>query len=115
MKENELSLEKLPQAFSQLMTEVSEMKNLLLEAVKKTVETKKKKPIGINEACDLVNLAKPTVYALCQNRTIPCYRTTGGKLQFFEDELIEWVKTGRRKTQYEIRNEAKEYTSNKKK
>lgn len=114
MNPNELTFEKLPEAVSQLISDVSEMKNLLLEAAKKQVDPKKKKPIGIFEACELVNLAKPTVYALCQNRTIPCYRTTGGKLQFFEDELIEWIRTGKRKTQAEIRDEANTYTANKK-
>lgn len=113
MNTNELSFEKLPEAVSQLMIDVSEMKELLLEAAKNYVVPKKKNPIGIFEACGIVNLAKPTVYALCQNRTIPCYRTTGGKLQFFEDELIEWVKTGKRKTNAEINEEANKYTSSK--
>lgn len=46
--------------------------------------------IGINEACEILSLAKPTVYALVQANKIPYYQP-GKMLKFKRTELMEWM------------------------
>lgn len=71
-----LNFEELPQATAFLLEKVeeltisiNEMKQLL-----KRQTTAKEEMIGINEACEILSLAKPTVYALVQANKIPYYQ-----------------------------------------
>jgi len=40
-----------------------------------------------------------------RKRLLPCYKN-GKKLYFFEDELLEWISNGKKKTLQEIKSEA---------
>lgn len=64
----------------------------------------KRIPIGIDEACRVVQKAKSTIYALVRKGLIPCYKR-GKKLFFFEDELLAWIENGKKKTIQEISEE----------
>ena len=50
--------------------------------------------LTIEQACDLLNYSKSTLYNLVQNQRIPFYRK-GRALIFSKKELILWVKEGR--------------------
>lgn len=104
MNVNEISFENLPKAVAYLVSEVVELK-LLVEKNQAPVLPKKRIPIGIEEACRIIGKAKPTVYALVRKRMLPCYKN-GKKLYFFEEELLEWITNGKKKTLQEIENEA---------
>jgi excisionase family DNA binding protein len=104
MNVNEMSFENLPKAVAHLVSEVEELK-LLVEKGQASVLPRKRIPIGIEEACRIIGKAKPTVYALVRKRMLPCYKN-GKKLYFFEDELLEWITNGKKKTLREIENEA---------
>ncbi len=60
---------------------------------------------GINLACELTGLAKPTVYSLVSERKIP-HSKRGKKLYFSRRELIKWIESGRRKTITELAADA---------
>ncbi len=105
MDVNEISFENLPKAVAHLVTEVAELK-VLVEKGQTPVENQKRVPIGIDQACEIIKKAKPTVYTLVRKRMIPCYKN-GKQLYFFEDELLEWITSGKKKTLQEIENEAK--------
>ena len=45
------------------------------------------------------------MYALVRKRMLPCYKN-GKKLYFFEEELLEWITSGKKKTLQEIESEA---------
>ena len=104
MNVNEISFENLPKAVAHLVSEVKELK-LLVEKGQTPVLPQKRIPIGIEEACRIIGKAKPTVYALVRKRMLPCYKN-GKKLYFFEEELLEWITRGKKKTLQEIENEA---------
>ena len=104
MNVNEISFENLPKAVAHLVSEVEELK-LLVEKGQTPVLPQKRVPIGIEEACRIIGKAKPTVYALVRKRMLPCYKN-GKKLYFFEEELLEWITKGKKKTLQEIENEA---------
>jgi predicted DNA-binding transcriptional regulator AlpA len=78
--------------------------------IKQLVENKqnpvveRRLPIGIDAAYQIIGKAKPTIYALIKKRLLPCYKN-GKKLYFFEDELIDWIGKGKKKTLAEINDE----------
>ena len=104
MNVNEISFENLPRAVAHLVSEVEELK-LLVEKGQTPVVPQKRIPIGVEEACRIIGKAKPTVYALVRKRLLHCYKN-GKKLYFFEEELLEWITSGKKKTLQEIENEA---------
>lgn len=99
----EITFDKLPEAVAYLIKSVSEIKSLIEER-RKSEKPKERIPIGIDEACRIIQKAKSTVYALVRKGLLPSYKR-GKKLFFFEDELIEWIAKGRRKTVEDIRAE----------
>ncbi|HEY1196193.1 helix-turn-helix domain-containing protein [Flavobacterium sp.] len=104
---NNISFEDLPKAVSYLAREIAEIK-LLIQNVQVFESKAKSNPIGIEEASRLVGKAKPTIYALVRQRRIPCYKY-GKKLYFFEEELLEWISKGKKKTIQELESEVLKY------
>src|SRR3982751_2306496 len=93
-----LTLETLPKAFSQLTNEVSEIKRLLLER-------SNDKSADLDRWFDLNKLCqyhpdkptKPTVYGWVNACVIPVHKG-GKKLRFLKSEIDTWLKQGRKKT-----------------
>lgn len=104
MEVNEISFENLPRAVAHLVSEIAEIKFLVEKKDPPTIP-QKRIPIDITEACRIIGKAKPTVYTLVRKRLIPCYKN-GKKLYFFEDELLDWISQGKKKTLKEIESEA---------
>lgn len=109
MEVNEISFENLPKAVAHLASELAEIKSLV-EKGQTPIVPQKRIPIDIEEACRIIGKAKPTVYALVRKRMIPCYKN-GKKLYFFEDELLTWIESGRKKTVLELAAESKAYVN----
>ena len=103
MDTNEISFENLPKAVAYLVNEVAEIKSLVAKG-QTSVVPQKRVPIGIDEACRIIGKAKPTIYTLVRKRLLPCCKN-GKKLYFFEDELLEWISKGKKKTLLEIESE----------
>jgi len=62
-------------------------------------------PVGIDKACKITGLAKPTIYSKVSRREIPGHRKAG-RLYFFESELLAWIRSGKRATLDEIKADA---------
>lgn len=105
MDAHEINFENLPKAVAHLANEIAEIKSIVEQKQVPTISTKKI-PIDISEACKIIGKAKPTIYTLVRERKIPCYKS-GKKLYFFEDELLDWISKGRKKTLQEIEAEVK--------
>jgi len=69
---------------------------------------------GIELAETLTGLQRPTIYGLVSKRKIP-HLKQGKRLYFSRQELIEWLKAGKRKTQDEIAAEAADFLTAKQK
>lgn len=107
MNINEVSFDTLPKVIAYLMQEVAEIKSIL-EKMQTPIVSIKKYPIGIDEACKIIDKAKSTVYALVRKREVPCYKN-GKKLYFFEDELLAWIEKGKREELSKIQEEANDW------
>lgn len=64
--------------------------------------------LNITGVSNLLSLKKPTIYGLVHKGIIPHHKKRG-RLYFLRAELIEWVKSGRRKTIDEIESEPEQF------
>lgn len=61
--------------------------------------------LNLQEASEFINLAKPTIYGLVNQRKIPYYKN-GKKLYFKRSELQSWIEAGKHKTIAEIEEDS---------
>lgn len=64
--------------------------------------------LTIGQASEFLNIPVATLYDYTHKRKIP-FNKIGKKLLFNKTELIEWIKTHRRKTHAEISQQANDY------
>lgn len=64
--------------------------------------------LNMREAAAFLNLKPYTIYGMVSRGEIPVNKK-GKKLMFLRSELLDWVKSGRRKTSSEIEAEATSY------
>lgn len=74
MDRNEISFENRPKAVAHLRSEVAEIKTLVEKGQTPAV-TPKRIPIGIEEACQLIGKAKPTITRLSASVYFPVIKT----------------------------------------
>jgi len=109
----EITFENLPKAVTNLTTEVSEIKRLLL--LKSNEPTEQTEQLfTIQQAADFLSLAIPTIYSMVSRGELP-YMKRSKRLYFSRLELTNYLKAGRKKTNAEIIAEAGQYLINKKK
>ena len=95
MCKHEITFDKLPQAITYLTEQVAELKQLVSEL--QAPQSEKHLLVGIDDACRIIQKAKPTIYALVRKGILPSYKK-GKKLYFYEDELMAWIENGRKNT-----------------
>lgn len=103
MQQTEITFDKLPEAVGRLIDEVAQLR----ESIKRLGNAEpsaSRHPIGIDEACVIVMKAKPTIYALVRRGRIPCCKI-GKKLYFYEEELLEWIAKGKKKSVTETKTD----------
>lgn len=66
--------------------------------------------LTIEQAATFLSLSKNTIYTLVHKSKIPVSKQ-GKRLYFSEQELVEWVKSGRKKTTIEIQSETNSFLS----
>ena len=80
------------------LTEQMEQIRQMVEALQSQTSSDKHRLIEIDEACKITRKAKPTIYTLARKGLIPAYKK-GKKLYFYEDELLQWIESGRKQMQ----------------
>ena len=94
---NEITFDKLPQAVGYL-TEQVERIHKIVAALQPQTAIDKHRIVDVDEACKITRKAKPTIYTLARKGLIPAYKR-GKKLYFYEDELLQWIESGRKPLQ----------------
>lgn len=102
----ELTLETLPKAFSNLTTEVSEIRQMLL-SLSSEKPAEYDRWLTLDELCQYHpdKPSKMTVYGWVHNGTIPVHKG-GKKLRFLKSEIDSWLLQGRKQTRAEIEAES---------
>ena len=93
MANEQITFDKLPQAVGYL-TEQMEQIRQMVAALQPQTSSDKHRLVEIDEACKITRKAKPTIYTLARKGLIPAYKR-GKKLYFYEDELLQWIESGR--------------------
>ncbi len=70
--------------------------------------------LTIQQAAEFLSLTVPTIYSMVSKGELPVM-TRSKRLYFSRTELLDYIKTGRKKSNAEIEAEAEAYLSNKKK
>lgn len=96
-----LTFDQLPKAVTMLTEQVCELKRLILE---RSEHKAPQQLLTIQEAADFLNLAKPTVYAMVARNEVP-YMKRSKRLYFSREDLLKYIKQGRKQT-LEERTEA---------
>ncbi|GAB4471379.1 MAG: hypothetical protein OHK0057_14950 [Thermoflexibacter sp.] len=98
-----------------------QLSNLIQSSVRKVlkeispqtvVPTDQSELLTIQEAAEFLSLTVPTMYSKVSKREIPCMKRSK-RLYFSRTELLEYLKQGRKKSNAEIEQEAKEYLKKK--
>lgn len=110
-----ITFEKLPEAVSQLIKDVTFIKNHILnESAQDYVQTNiqsENELLTVRDVCKKLQISKGGLYNLTCSRQIPCFKR-GGRLYFDAQELYEWIRSDRRKTLKELQEEASLSTRN---
>lgn len=97
----------------QELIEVSVKRALGSQQLNGSVNAEADTYLSIDEVVPILKISKATIYSKCQRRELP-YSKRGGRLYFSKNELNEYLKGGKRKSQSEIEEEAEDYVANKK-
>lgn len=109
---NEITFQNFPQAVTHLLNKVDNIERLL--SSQNNSSDSIDHPLTIEEACEYLKLKKGTIYQKVREKTIP-HSKKGSRLYFSKQELVNWIKEGRKKTINEIKDEASTYIKKKKK
>lgn len=99
----EITFDQLPGAVSKLSEKLDTIERLLTEQ-RKPVE-QQDDLLTIDQAAEFLTLSKPTLYSKVSRRELP-FMKRGKRLYFSKDELMGYLKAGRRKTNAELVDEA---------
>jgi excisionase family DNA binding protein len=108
----EPSFENLPQAVNELSERLKSIENIL-NSKDHTPQSEADQLLTIEQAANFLNLSVPTLYGYVHKAEIP-FSKPAKRLYFSKQELINWIKSGRRKTNTEIEREASNYVQKRK-
>ena len=108
------TFENLPQAVKELSNKVDNLIQQLLVQSKNEHLPESDKLLNIQQAADFLSLSVPTIYSMVSKGTLPVMKCSK-RLYFSQIELMEYLKSGRRKTASEIADQADEYLTKKRK
>jgi excisionase family DNA binding protein len=103
--------------FEQLNSRLQTIEAILLEIKSKPQQEENylhpERLLSIEEAGEFLNLSKATIYSKVSRNELP-YMKKGKRLYFSSAELLDYLKSGKRKTHAELEQEAHELLNNKK-
>lgn len=95
--------DQLPEAIRTLIEKVDGLEKLLKNLQPQNEDCHKM--LNIQEAAAFLNITVPALYSLVSRKDIPVNKP-GKRLYFDQNELTEWIKSGKKKTSFEIEREA---------
>tara|TARA_R110001606_G_scaffold399182_1_gene581358 strand:- start:1163 stop:1510 length:348 start_codon:yes stop_codon:yes gene_type:complete len=111
MTEN-LTFNDLPLAVKMLTSQVSELKQLIVEQQNQSSTKPTEQLLNIEQAAQFLNLAVATIYSKVSRGELPAMKRTK-RLYFSSIELMNYIKQGSKKSNLEIEAEATKYLTKK--
>lgn len=103
-----ITFDQLPKAVSELQSQLSEIRALLLQTVPQAQE--KDELLTVKGAAAFLSLSVPTVYSLISKGHLPVMKRSK-RCYFSKVELINYLKAGRKSTSAEIEAIAEKHVS----
>lgn len=95
-----LTFEKLPELVHDLNKKIEKIEQLLVDQQKEKDQQKDDQPITIQGASEILHLRIPTIYSKVSRGELPGIMKRGKRLYFSRAKLIEYLRSGERKTDY---------------
>lgn len=112
MVHENVSFNDLPRLMADILLQMQKMSvkidNLEKRTVMMVTENNPHRPLTTEQVSRLVHRKRDTVYKLARAGEIPCYRK-GKFLEFFEDEVINWLSQSPRVSPQAIISQAANY------
>lgn len=99
------SFNDLPKKVDQVYEMLSDIMRMLQQSQPEPKTQEKENFLLVQQASEYLSLTIPTVYGLIHRNEIPYYKR-GKRVYFLEKDLEAWLKKSRKKTVYELREEA---------
>jgi excisionase family DNA binding protein len=94
---DKIYLEDLPLAVSQLTKKIGELHELIVSDRNKENQPIQDKPLSVEETAKFLDLTAPTIYSKVSKGELPVMKMKQGKrLYFSKQELLEYLKEGRK-------------------
>jgi excisionase family DNA binding protein len=103
-----LTFEQLPTAVSLLSRKLENIERLLLDKNSQLPTEQKDELLTVNQAAEFLNLTVPTIYSKACRGEIPLMKRSK-RIYFSRNELLDYLRAGRKKTTAEIEAEAESY------
>jgi len=100
-----ITFNELPLAVEQLHEKLENIERLLQTPNYEPSISETEQFLTVEQTAEFLNLSSATIYGLVHRAAIPVNKR-GKRLYFSNFELKEWLKSGRKKTMTEIREEA---------
>jgi excisionase family DNA binding protein len=91
--------DKLPEVIRQLFEKVEHLEEMILKLQPELQH--QTQPLSIEEAAEYLNVTVAALYSMTSRRLVP-FNKPGKRLYFLKNDLDEWVKSGKVKTQDEL-------------
>lgn len=109
-----LTFDQIPIAISELFQKLNNIEKLLIEQSKQKVNESNEELLTVQQTAIFLNLSVATIYSKVSRGDLPVMKRAK-HLYFSKDELMNYLKEGRKKTNQEIELEAEKFLSNTKK
>ncbi len=97
------SFDKMPEVIRQLFEKVENIE-LLIENLQPK-EPDENQLLTIQEAAEFLKVTVPSLYSKVSRKEIPVNKP-GRRLYFYKNDLLDWVRTSKKKTGAELQTEA---------
>lgn len=98
--------------FEVIEARLSNIESLILDIKHKPSSTEEKSQsdqlLTVDQAAKFLNLTKPTIYSKVSKGELP-YMKKGKRLYFSKDELLEYIKSGKKETNSTLKDKANQY------
>ena len=104
MNNDTITFDQIPGTIKQLVDEVKSLREKIDKISENTDQRKgqdKHRVLYVEEVCKMIRKSRNTLYAMTSKGIIPSYKQ-GKYLYFFEDEILEWIKTSRKNVNVRI-------------
>lgn len=110
---DKLTFEQLPNAVSEILRKLEQIEGILLEHSFNKQHSNHDQMLNVKEAAEFLGLAVPTIYSKVSKRELPVMKRSK-RLYFSKDELLGYLKRGKRMTLLEIEESVDIYLESKK-